>query len=224
MVGSGVADGLGDGSLAGDGVDGDHAFQAAAGGEFFEQPRDRGRFAGLVVDPSCPRTKWLLAAKAETRWSAARPWPGRGCGARVLPSMAILSRGSGQQARTPSMKQAANRFGSIRLITILSQRPEGTPQSKGRNRRKNSRSPLPQPDMASKLSHSAIVAQMHSSRISFSFVSHAFRTPFVLDPGKGVQQKPQPRRLCRFAPRGVHQQAPNPKPHGFSLSAIRKSR
>jgi hypothetical protein len=82
--------------------------------------------------------------------------------------MAIVSGGSGQQAQTQSIKQAANKSGSIRFITILSQRPEGTPQSNGRNRRKNSRWALPQSEMASKLSHSAIVAQTHNSRISFS--------------------------------------------------------
>src|SRR5208282_3549214 len=50
IVGSGVADGLGDLRIAGDGVDGDHgAFEAAAGGEFLEQQRDRGRFVGFVV-------------------------------------------------------------------------------------------------------------------------------------------------------------------------------
>ena len=66
------------------------------------------------------------------------------------------------------MKQAANRSGSIRFIMTLSQRPEGTPQSKGRKRRKNPRWAFPQSEMASKPSHSAIVAQTHNSRISFS--------------------------------------------------------
>ena len=82
--------------------------------------------------------------------------------------MAITSRGSGQQARTQSMKQVANRPGSIRFIMMLSQRPEGTPQSKGRNRCKNSRCAFPHAEMASKLSHSAIVAQTHKNKISFS--------------------------------------------------------
>jgi hypothetical protein len=43
-------------------------------------------------------------------------------------------------------------------------------------------------------------------------VRHAFRTSFVLDPGKVIQQKPQPRRLGGFVRQGVHQQAPNQEP------------
>ena len=35
-------------------------------------------------------------------------------------------------------------------------------------------------------------------------VSHAFRTSLVLDPGKVVQKKPQPRRLRGFVRRGAH--------------------
>jgi hypothetical protein len=66
------------------------------------------------------------------------------------------------------MKHAANRPGSIRFIMMLSQRPDGTPQSNGRKRRKNSRWACPQSEMASKLSHSAIVAQTHTSKTSFS--------------------------------------------------------
>jgi hypothetical protein len=51
IVGFGVADGLGDLRIAGDGVDGDHgAFEAPAGGKFPEQHGDGGRFVGLVVD------------------------------------------------------------------------------------------------------------------------------------------------------------------------------
>ena len=122
----------------------------------------------LSSTASCPRTRWLLVAKAETRCNAARPLDRSWLRRTVLPSMAIVSRGSGQQARTQSMKQAANRSGSIRFIMMLIQRPEGTPQLNGRNRRRNSRWPLPQSAMASKLSHSAIVAQTHNSKISFS--------------------------------------------------------
>ena len=157
----------------------------------------------LSSTASCPRTRRLLAAKAETRCSAARPlarsWR------TVLPSIAIASRGSGPQARTQSMKQAANRPGSIRFIMMLSQRPEGTPQSNGRNRRKNSRWAPPQSEMASKLSHSAIVAQTAQQENLVQLVSHAFRTSFVLDPGKMIQQKPQPRRFSQFVRQGLHQ-------------------
>src|SRR5208282_253883 len=121
----------------------------------------------------------------------------------VLPSMAIMSRGSGQQARTQSMKQAAKRSGSIRFITILSQRPEGTPQSKGRNRRKKmGASPIRDGVEAVALGDRGANAQQQNL---VQLVSHAFRTPFVLDPGKVVQQKPQPRRLRGFVGRGVHQ-------------------
>ena len=122
----------------------------------------------LSSTASCPRTRRLLVAKAETRCSAARPLARSWLRLTVLPSMAIASRGSGQQARTQSMKQAANRSGSIRFIMMLSQRPEGIPQLNGRNRRKNSRWPFPQSETASKLSHSAIVAQTHTSNTSFS--------------------------------------------------------
>jgi hypothetical protein len=97
----------------------------------------------LSSTASCPRTRRLLVAKAETRCSAARPLARSWLRLTVLPSMAIASRGSGQQARTQSMKQAANRSGSIRFIMMLSQRPEGIPQLNGRNRRKNSRWPFP---------------------------------------------------------------------------------
>ena len=83
----------------------------------------------LSSTASCPRTRRLLVAKAETRCSAARPLARSWLRRTVLPSMAIASRGSGQQARTQSMKHAANRAGSIRFIMMLSQRPEGTPQS-----------------------------------------------------------------------------------------------
>ena len=40
-------------------------------------------------------------------------------------------------------------------------------------------------------------------------VRHALRAPLVLDPGKMVQQKPQPRGSSEFVRRGVHGQAPN---------------
>lgn len=122
----------------------------------------------LSSTASCPRTRRLLVAKAETRCSAARPLARSWLRLTVLPSMAIASTGSGQQARTQSMKQAANRSGSIRFIMMLSQRPEGIPQLNGRNRRKNSRWAFPQSETASKLSHSAIVAQTHTSNTSFS--------------------------------------------------------
>src|SRR5208282_1344880 len=54
-------------------------------------------------------------------------------------------------------------------------------------------------------------------------VSNAFRTPFVLDPGKVVQKKPQPRRSRGFVRRGVHQTGSESGAHRFSLSATRKS-
>jgi len=61
IVGSGVADGSGDLRIAGDGVDGGHgAFEAAAGGEFLEQQRDRGRFVGRVVDGLLPENQMAV--------------------------------------------------------------------------------------------------------------------------------------------------------------------
>jgi hypothetical protein len=172
----------------------------------------------LSSTASCPRTRRLLVAKAETRCSAARPLARSWLRLTVLPSMAIASRGSGQQARTQSMKQAANRSGSIRFIMMLSQRPEGIPQLNGRNRRKNSRWPFPQSETASKLSHSAIVAQTHTSNTSF-------RTSLVLDPGKMLQQKPQSGGSCGFhkarRPRGRLRIR---SAHRFASAAIRKCR
>ena len=83
IIGSGVADGSSDLRIAGDGVDGDlGAFEAAAGGELLEQYGMAVVSLVLSSTASCPRTRRLLAAKAETRCSAALPWPGRGCGAR----------------------------------------------------------------------------------------------------------------------------------------------
>ena len=139
IIGFNVADGSGDRGIACDGVDGDQgAFEAAAGGEFLEQQRDGGRFVGLSSTASCPRTRWLLVAKAETRCSAARPLERSWLPRTVLPSIAIVSREAGQQARTQSMKQAANRSGSIRFIMMLSQRPEA-PQSNARKRCRKAR-------------------------------------------------------------------------------------
>ena len=122
----------------------------------------------LSSTASLPSTRRLLVAKAETRCRAARPLDRSWLRRTVLPSMAIASSGSGHEARTQSMKQAANRPGSIRFIMMLSQRPKGNPQSNGRKRCRNSRWALPQSEMASKLSQSAIVAQTHKSRTSFS--------------------------------------------------------
>ena len=138
----------------------------------------------LSSTASCPRTRRLLAAKAETRCSAARPLARSWLRRTVLPSIGDrIDRLLGQQARTQSMKQAANRSGSIRFImNVSSQRPEGTPQSKGRNRCKNLRCFVPQSEMASKLSQSAIVAQTHKSRISFS---REPRFPDSACPGSG---------------------------------------
>ena len=169
VVGPGVADGFCDLRIAGDGVDGDHgAFEAAAGGEFLEQQGDGGRFVGLAVDRLLSENQTAVGGEGGDQMqrgpSRDRSWLRR----TVLPSMAIASSGSGQQARTQSIKQAANRSGSIRFIMMLSQRPEGTPQSKVRNRRRNPRWALPQSEMASKLSHSAIVAHTHTSSTSFS--------------------------------------------------------
>ena len=48
-------------------------------------------------------------------------------------------------------------------------------------------------------------------------VRHAFRAALVLDPGKMVQQKPQPRGLGDFVGRGVHEQAPNQEPPWIQL-------
>ena len=97
----------------------------------------------LSSTASCPSTRRLLVAKAETRCRAARPLDRSWLRRTVLPSMAIASSGSGHEARTQSMKQAANRPGSIRFIMMLSQRPEGTPQSNGRKRCRNSRWAFP---------------------------------------------------------------------------------
>ena len=52
------------------------------------------------------------------------------------------------------MKQAANQSGSIRFIMMLSQRPEGTPQSKGGKPLRTSRWGSRQSEMASELSQS----------------------------------------------------------------------
>ena len=93
----------------------------------------------LPSTASCPSTRRLLVAKAQTRCSAARPFERSWLRRTVLPSNAIVSGGSGQQARTQSMKQAENSCGSIRFIIMLSHRPLGTPQSKGRKRRRKPR-------------------------------------------------------------------------------------
>ena len=53
-------------------------------------------------------------------------------------------------------------------------------------------------------------------------VCNALRTSLILDPGKVVQQKPQPRGPRGAGRRSVHEQAPNQEPHRFSLSATRK--
>ena len=159
----------GDLRIAGDGVDGDHgAFEAAAAASLSSSTGMASISLLLSSMASWPSTRRVLVAKAETRCSAARPLARSWLRRTVLPSMAIVSRGSGQQATTQSMKQAANSSGSIRFIMMCSQRPEGTPQWKGRNRRRNARWALPQSEMASKLSHSAIVAQTHTSKTSLS--------------------------------------------------------
>ena len=137
------------------------------------------------------------------RPDAARPvpWTGRGCGARSCRRWRS-PRGSGQQARTQSMKQAAKRSGSIRFIMMLSQRPEGTPQSKGRNRCKNSRWACPQSEMASKLSHSAIVAQTHRSiggvlaRFPISVKLKSLLTQGKDNNRSGIHRFPKRRRRC----------------------------
>src|SRR5271157_4477078 len=159
----------------------------------------------LSSTASCPRTRRLFVAKAETRCSAARPLDRSWLRRTVLPSMAIVSGGSGQQARTQSMKQAANRSGSIRFIMMLIQRPEGTPQSNGRNRRKNPKmvvSPISDGLEAVAVGDRGADAQQQNL---VQLVSYVFRTAFVLDPGKVLQQKSQPRGSRGFVRRGVHQ-------------------
>jgi hypothetical protein len=84
IVCSGVADGLGDPRIAGDGVDGDDgAFEAAAGGEFLEQQRNGGRFVGLVVGRLLSEDQTAVGGEGLKPDAAPLvPWPGRGCGAR----------------------------------------------------------------------------------------------------------------------------------------------
>src|SRR5271165_6993375 len=103
------------------------------------------------------------------------------------------------------MKQAANRSGSIRFIKMLIQRPEGTPQSNGRKRRKKPRWASPQLEMASKLSHFCDRGADAHQQNFVELVSHVFRAATILDPGKVVEQEPQPRRLLRSKRGGVHQ-------------------
>ena len=78
---------------------------------------------------SCPRTRCVSEAKAETRCKAARALVRSWLRRTLLPSMAIVSGDAGQHSRTQSRKQAANSSGSIRFIGRFSQRPDGTPQS-----------------------------------------------------------------------------------------------
>ena len=63
IVGAGVADGLGDLRIAGDGVDGDHGASKLRPAASFASNRGIA-VVSLVLSStaSCPRTRWLLAA------------------------------------------------------------------------------------------------------------------------------------------------------------------
>ena len=76
---------------------------------------------------SCPSTSRLVVAKADTRcrafWPRFRSWLRR----EVLPSIATRPGLSGQHSATHDEKQAANRSGSIRFMTVRNQSAQGMP-------------------------------------------------------------------------------------------------
>ena len=132
IVGSGVADGLGDVRIAGDGVDGDDgAFEAAAGGEFLEQHRDGGRFVGLVVDRLLSDTGSLFITKASNRMqrrSSLGPVVAAAHGLAVDDDHVERIR----QAGADPVDEAGDE--QIQIDPVhhdVEQRPEGTPQSNG---------------------------------------------------------------------------------------------
>jgi len=74
VVGPRVPDGLGDGGVAGDGIDRhDGALQAYLCRKPLQQHRDGRDLVRLVRNGFLPSTRRLIVAKAETRWSGA--WP-----------------------------------------------------------------------------------------------------------------------------------------------------
>ena len=159
---------------------------------------------------------------AVTRCSAVRPLAQSWLRRTLLPSIAIMSGGSGQQARTQSMKQAANRSGSIRFIMMLSQRPEETPHSNGRNRRKNPRRTFP--NQRWRRSCRTRRSWRRRTKTPRSACEPRLPDSACIRSGKSNSAKPQSRRPRGFVGRGVHQTGSKiGKPMDTSLSATRKS-
>jgi len=77
--------------------------------------------------------------------------------------------------------------------------------------------------MASKLSHSAIVAHTHTSKTSFSLCATLSGLRLSSIRAKWSKRSRKPERRTGSWGEAFIRRAPNREPHGFSLSATRKS-
>jgi hypothetical protein len=123
-VGAGIENVVGDVGMTAHGIDRDQrAFKIDA----LDECRNGGDLVDFAATACWPSTSRRVVAKAETRCSALRPFLRSWLRREVLPSMATRSGRSGQQAATHDEKQAANRSGSTRFMTVRSQSAHGIP-------------------------------------------------------------------------------------------------
>jgi len=197
---------LGDLRIAGDGVDGDHgAFEVAAGGEFRQQQRDRGRFVGFVVDRLLPENQMAVGGEGGDQMQR-----GPSLGPVVAAAHGLAVDGDHVERIGPAGADPVHEAGGekVRIDPVhhdIEPAPRGNSPVEGQEPPQElemGASPIRDGVEAVALGDRGANAQQQNL---VQLVSHAFRTPFVLDPGKVVQQKPQPRRLRGFVGRGVHQ-------------------
>jgi hypothetical protein len=196
---------LGDLRIAGDGVDADHgAFQAAAGGEFLEQHRDGGRFAGFVVDGLLPENQTAVGGEGGDQMQRG-PSPG----SVVAASHGLAVNGDRLERLGPAGADPVHEAGGEQVrVDPVHHDVEPAP---GRDPPVERQEPSQELEMAVSPVGDGLEAVALGDRRADAHQQHlvqlvrqAFRTSLVLDPGKMLQQKPQSGGSCGFIRQGVH--------------------
>ena len=158
----------------------------------------------LSSTASCPRTSRLLVAKAETRWSAGRPL------ARSWLRRTLAVDGDHVERIGPAGANPVHEAGGEQ-VRIDPVHHDVDPAPRGNAPVERQKPPQELEMVASPISDGVEAVALGDRGADaqqqnlVQLVSHVFRTAFVLDPGKVLQQKSQPRRSRGFVRRGVHQ-------------------
>jgi hypothetical protein len=176
-----------------------------ARGEFLEQHGDGGRFVGLVVDRLLSENQTAVGGEGGDEMQR-----GPSLGPLVAAAHGLAVDGDRVERIGPAgADQSHEARGEPARIDPVHHDIEPAPRGNAPVERQKPpqelemvASPISDGVEAVAFGDRGAHAQQHNL---VQLASHAFRTSLVLDPGKVIQEKPQPRRSCGFARRGVHQ-------------------